>query len=171
MSLKDAMLVRERRGSVCSSSSSSSSLAGRFYCYCIIASVTRYGRPWIIAVCAFAARVALYCSLNYPLLIFVVVSHLLRDVHTTNFLFQQTWHSRISSAGILADVFVRVRCLLNYLILLAQRAQNVDPVISIFYRVRSICSISPIHFTRTWLRYVRVFAVTIPSVVCLSSVV
>lgn len=81
MSWEDAAVVIQYRSSVCSSSSSRPPSRPPFYCYCIIASVTRYGRPWIIAFCAFAARVPLYCSLNYRSLIFVVLCSPLRDAH------------------------------------------------------------------------------------------
>ena len=80
MSWEDAAVVSRYRSSVCSSSSPPPRRPP-FYCYCIIASVTRYGRPWIIAFCAFAARVPLYCSLNYRSLIFVVHCSPLRDTH------------------------------------------------------------------------------------------
>ena len=80
MSWEDAAVVSRYRSSVCSSSSPPPRRPP-FYCYCIIASVTRYGCPWIIAFCAFAARVPLYCSLNYRSLIFVVHCSPLRDTH------------------------------------------------------------------------------------------
>ena len=45
---------------------------------------------------------------------------------------------------------------------------SVPPYIILFHVFVKTCHFAVLIFTRTWLRYVRVFAIAIPSVVCLS---